>query len=92
MDDINNDSEESDTSTLKLWDPHASLKPLELDSCASDADVKMEDDLPSGGDREVSASMANIMVDLEEHDGGQWLPPRLRKKIEARKTGIISPA
>jgi len=83
---------ESDTGVLNLWDPHASLKPLELDGCASDADVKMEDDLPSGGDREVSASMVNMMVDLEERDDGEWLPPRLRKKIEARKTGIISPA
>jgi hypothetical protein len=90
-DSINTDSE-SDTGALDLWDPHAGLKPSELDGCASDADVEMEDDLPSGGDREVSASMVNMMVDLEERDDGEWLPPRLRKKIEARKTGIISPA
>jgi hypothetical protein len=57
-----------------------------------DADIEMEDDLPSRGDWEVSASMVNMMVNLEEHDDGEWLPPRLRKKIEARKTGIISPA
>jgi len=39
----------------------------------------MEDDLPSGGDWEVSASMVNIMVNLEEHDDGEWLPPRLQR-------------
>ena len=90
-DSINTDSE-SDTGALDLWDPHASLKPLELNGCALDADIEMEDDLPSRGDWEVSASMVNMMVNLEERDDGEWLPPRLRKKIEARKTGIISPA
>ena len=52
----------------------------------------MEDDLPSGGDKEVSTAMVNMMVDLEEHEDGEWLPPRLQKKIKARKIGIISSA
>jgi hypothetical protein len=52
----------------------------------------MEDDLPPGGDKEVSTAMVNMMVDLEEREDGEWLPPRLRKKIKARKIGIISSA
>jgi hypothetical protein len=83
---------ESDTSAQELWDPHASLKPSERDDCASDANIKMEDDLPPGGDKEVSTAMVKMMVDLEECEDGEWLPPRLRKKIKARKIGIISSA
>jgi hypothetical protein len=52
----------------------------------------MEDDLPPGGDKEVSTAMVNMIVDLEEHEDGEWLPLRLRKKIKARKIGIISSA
>jgi len=81
---------ESDTSALNLWDPHAGLKPLVVDDWASDADIELKDDLPPGGDKKVSTSMVNMMVDLEEYEGGEWLPPRVRKKIKARKTGIIS--
>jgi len=68
------------------------LKPLERDNCASDANIEMEDDLPPGGDKEVSTAMVNMMVDLEEHEDGEWLPLRLQKKIKARKIGIISSA
>jgi hypothetical protein len=68
------------------------LKPSEKDDCASDADIEVEDDLPPGGDEEVSAAMVNMIVDLEEREDGEWLPPRLRKKIEARKKGMISSA
>src|SRR6266851_9381241 len=76
VDGINTDSE-SDTGALDLWDPHASLKPLVVDDWASDADVELEDDLSPGGDKKVSASMVNMMADLEEREGGEWLPPRV---------------
>ena len=92
MDDIDNDSDESDTGTPELWDPHASLKPSELDSHVSDADMVMEEDLPPGGEEEVHSSMVEMMVDLEQRDDGEWLPPRLRKRTIARKTGMISSA
>jgi hypothetical protein len=88
-DGINTDLE-SDTGMQNLWDPHAGLKPSEKDDCASDADIEMEDDLPPGGDEEVSAAMVNMMIDLEEREDGEWLPPRLRKQMKARKTDIIS--
>ena len=89
MDGSNTDLE-SDTGTLNLWDPHASLKPSAVDDWASDADIELEDDLPPGGDKKVSTSMVNMMVNLEEHEDGEWLPPRVQKKIKTRKTGIIS--
>jgi hypothetical protein len=88
LDDIDNDSEESDTGAPELWDPHASLKPLGLDGHVSDADMEMEEDLPPGGE-EVCAFMVKMMVNLEQHDNGEWLPPRLRKRT-TRKTGMIS--
>jgi hypothetical protein len=68
------------------------LKPSEKDDRASDADIEMEDDLPPGGDEEVSIAMVNMTVDLEERDDGEWLPPGLRKRMKARKKGIISSA
>ena len=64
------------------------MKPSERDDRALDAEIDIEDDLPLGGDQEVSTAMVNMMVDLEERDDGEWLPPRLRKKIKPRKTGI----
>jgi hypothetical protein len=88
LDDIDNDSEESDTGAPELWDPHAGLKPSELDGHVSDADMEMEEDLPPGGE-EVHTSMVEMMVDLEQCDDGEWLPPRLRKRT-TRKTGMIS--
>ena len=68
------------------------MKPSERDNLALDTSIKVEDDLPPGGDEEVSAAMVNMMVDLKECEDGEWLPPRLRKKIKARKIGIISSA
>jgi len=89
LDDIDNDSEESDTSAPELWDPHAGLKPLVLDGHVSDANMEMEEDLPPGGEEEVHASMVKMMVNLEQCDDGEWLPPRLQKRT-TRKTGMIS--
>src|SRR6266853_4654845 len=91
LDDIDNDSDKSDTSAPKLWDPHASLKPSELDSHVSDADMEMEEDLPPGGEEEVCASMVKMMVNLEQCNDGEWLPPRLQKRT-TRKTGMINSA
>jgi hypothetical protein len=68
------------------------LKPSERDNHASDTEIKIEDDLPPGGDQEVSTAMVNMMIGLEECDDGEWLPPSLQKKIKPRKTGIISSA
>jgi hypothetical protein len=76
LDDIDNDSEESDIGAPKLWDPHAGLKPLELDGHVSDADMEMEEDLPPRGE-EVRTSMVEMMVNLEQCNDGEWLPPRL---------------
>jgi hypothetical protein len=53
------------------------LNQSERDDCALDANIEMEDNLPPEGDKEVSTAMVNIMVDLEEHKDGEWLPPRL---------------
>jgi hypothetical protein len=50
--------------------------------------MEMEEDLPPGGE-EVRASMVKMMVDLEQHNDGEWLPPRLQKRT-TRKTGMIS--
>ena len=89
LDDIDNDSEESDTGAPELWDPHAGLKTLVFDGLVSVANMEMDVDLPTGGEEEVRASMVEMMVDLEQHDDGEWLPPRLRKRT-TRKTGMIS--
>ena len=64
-DDANTDD---DTSTHELWDPHAGLKPLPLDDCTLDANIEMEDDLPYGADTELSGTMVNMMVDLDNGD------------------------
>ncbi len=68
---------ESDTGARELWDPYAGLKPSERDDRALDADIEIEDDLPPGGDQEVSTAIVNMMVDLEECNDREWLPPRL---------------
>jgi len=77
LDDIDNNSEESNTSTPELWDPYAGLKPSELDSHVLDADIEMEEDLLPREDEEVCSSMVKMMVDLEQYNDREWLPPRL---------------
>ncbi len=83
---------ESDTGTPDLWDPHVGLKPSELDGCALDASVEMESELPLGGEEEVNAAMVDLMIDLEGCDerDEEWLPPREKRKLMARKRGMIS--
>ena len=63
-DGVNVDAE-SDISMPDLWDPHAGLKPSELDGCASDADVELESELPPRGEEEVNVVMVDLMIDLE---------------------------
>ena len=53
------------------------MKLSERDNHASDVKIEVEDVLPPGGDDEVSAAMVNMMVDLEKHKDGEWLPLRL---------------
>ena len=66
------------------------MKLLKLDD--DDADVEMEADLPPGADEELSIDMVEMMFDLEGCDERdiEWLPPKERRKREARQTGMIS--
>ena len=57
---------DDDTGAHKLWNPHAGLKPSPLDNCASDANIEMEDNLPYGADTELSGTMVDMMVDLDD--------------------------
>jgi len=76
---------ELDTGDPTLWDPHAGMKPSELDDCASDGELELEDDLPYGGAIEVNDPMLNMMFNL--HDDDKWLPLRERIKADARIKG-----
>jgi hypothetical protein len=80
------------TSMLDGWDPHMGLKPLALDDCGLDADIKMEDNLPYRAEDKVSSVMVDMMVNLNNGNAQDmdWLPPREKWKLAARKTGIIS--
>ncbi len=59
---------ESDTSMPDSWDPHVGLKLSEMDGCASDANVKMEDELPPGGEEKVNMAMVELIIKLEGCD------------------------
>jgi hypothetical protein len=48
------------------------MKPLWLDDFALDEKLKMEDELPYGGEVEVNDPMVNMMANLG--DNGKWLP------------------
>jgi len=41
-----NDDKEPDTGDPTLWDPHVGMKPLQLNGCASDGELKLEDEVP----------------------------------------------
>jgi len=83
---------ESDTSVPKLWDPHAGLKLSEMDNHTLDADVEVESELLPGGEEEVNMVMVKLMINLKGCDkqDEEWLPPREKRKVMARKTGMIS--
>ena len=78
----------SDIGNPRLWDAHAGMKPSWLDGCASDGEV---DDLPHGGAKELNSTMIEMMLNLGDYDkrNNEWLPPKERIKLEARKKGII---
>jgi len=59
---------ESDISVPDSWDPHVGLKPSEMDGCTLDANVKMKDKLPPGGEEEVNVAMVELMIKLEGCD------------------------
>ena len=83
---------ESDIGVPSSWDPHAGLKPSEMDDHASDADVEMANELPPGGEEVVNVAMVELMMNLEGCDEGdeEWLPPKEKRKVMARKKGMIS--
>jgi hypothetical protein len=61
-----------------------------LDGCALDDEVEIKDNLPHGGVKELNSIMIDMMLNLgnyDEHDN-EWLPPKERIKLEARKKGI----
>jgi len=83
---------ESGTGEAGLWDPHAGMKPSPVDEWESDANNKIEDALPYGASLAVQSSMVDMMVGLGNDDTCDidWLPLRERKKLEARKKGMMS--
>ena len=89
MENIDDDDVPSDTGDPKLWDPHAGLKLLKHNGCALDGKVKIKDDLPYGGVREVNGAMVDMMLNLGDYDkhNVEWLPPKEQRKLEARKKG-----
>src|SRR5216683_1859607 len=91
LDGVDVDSE-SDTGVPDSWDPYVGLKPSELDGCTLDAGVEMESELPPGGEKEVNAAMVNLMINLKGCDerDEEWLPLREKRKLMARKKGMIS--
>ena len=88
--DGDDEDDSSDTGNPRLWDAHAGMKPSRLDGCASDGEVEIEDDLPHGGAKELNSAMIDMMLDLGDYDerDNEWLPPKERIKLEARKKGI----
>ena len=90
MENVDDDNDNpSDTGDPKLWDPHAGLKPSQLDGRASDGEVEIEDDLPYEGAKELNGVMIDMMLDLGDYDkcDREWLPPKEWKKLVARKKG-----
>jgi hypothetical protein len=83
---------ESDTGDPKTWDPHAGLKPSYLDDVASDGDEVEIEDRPFGRVSEVVDSMVDMLIDLNDDDPRdlEWLPPKQRRRLTARKKGAIS--
>ncbi len=65
---LDNADTDDDTGAHELWDSYAGLKPLPLDNCALDANIKMEDDLPYKADTELSGTMVDMMVNLDDGD------------------------
>ena len=79
------------TGDPRMWDPHAGMKPSELDNCGSDGEVELKDKLSDEGDVEVNGPMVDMMVDLSDCDAWdlEWLPPNKQRKLAARKKGMV---
>jgi hypothetical protein len=98
VDDDDDEPFDSDAGDPKLLrDLHAGLKPTPLDEAALDEEVsdeegEIEDDLPYGADKEVNSGMVDMMLELGDcnEDDMEWLPAKERKKVDARKRGIVS--
>jgi hypothetical protein len=96
VDEVVNIVDEDDSDDFgdpKSWDPHAGLKPSEVDNYASDGDLEPEsvDALPYDADNEVNGAMVDMMVDNDEWDTRdlEWLPLSARRKlpVTVRKKG-----
>lgn len=84
---------DADVEELCLQDLHAGMKPSPLDDDVSEDEEGFDLDkpLPMDGDAEVHESMVDMFESLEGDDPRDfdWLPAKERKKIQARKTGMI---
>jgi hypothetical protein len=89
LENVDDNDDPSDTGNPELWDPHAGLKPSQLDGCALDGEVEIEDNLPYGGARELNGVMVDMMLNLGNYDKHdlEWLPLKEWRKLEARKKG-----
>jgi hypothetical protein len=88
--DVVDEDSTSDFGDPESWDPHAGLKPSEVDGDGSDGDLESEDTLPYGAEDKVNGEMVDMMIDNEGWDGrdGEWLPPNEQRKQAARKKGM----
>ena len=91
--DIADEDDSDDFGNPESWNPHAGLKPSEVDGCASDGDLEPEsvDAFPYDTDDEVNGAMVDMMVDNDEWDMRdlEWLPQNAQRKlpVAARKKG-----
>jgi len=99
------DSDAEDPKYLR--DIRAGLKPSPLDAATLDAatldaetldaetddEGEIEDDLPYGAEKEVNSVMVDMMIELGDCDERdmEWLPAKERRKVEARKKGMLAP-
>ena len=58
-----NSNESEDTRIRHHWDPHVGMKPSRQHGRGSDdeVDLKFEEDLPYGADKEVNNAIVNLM-------------------------------
>ena len=65
------------------------MKPLQLDGCASDSELELEDELPYGGAIELNGPMVDMMADLGDYDvrDDEWLPLKEQRNLATRKKG-----
>jgi hypothetical protein len=55
--------------------------------------VKVEEDLPYEGAKEVNSAMIDMIIKLSNYDdehNGEWLPVKERSRLEAKKKDIVS--